>query len=106
MKMRFLTTVACVLCAVAMGWGQAIPSQIANVQAGNNRGLLWNNALQIQSNTDGLGVDRGQEAYMQFDLGVFPANLTPALIQKATLVLWIENGGNPGTVSVCQVSAA
>jgi len=106
MKMRFLTTVACVLCAAATGWGQAIPSQIANVQAGNNFGLLGNNALQIQSNIDGLGVDHGQEAYIQFSLGVFPANLTPALIQKATLVLWIENGGNPGTVSVCQVSAA
>jgi hypothetical protein len=39
-------------------------------------------------------------------MSVFPANLTDSAIQKATLVLYVNNGGNPGTISICQVSQA
>ena len=58
---------------------------------------------QLQYNVNGQGVNQSQDAYLQFDLSVFPAGLTPASIQKATMVLWVENGGNAGSVSVCQI---
>ena len=51
-------------------------------------------------------MNQSEEAFIQFDMNVFPANLTPALIRKATLVLYAQNGGSPGTISICQVGQA
>jgi hypothetical protein len=104
--MRSVITILSMLCAVTLIRGQAVPSQIADIQVGDNGGTRFSNNLQLRYNVDGRGVNQSQVAYIQFNLTVFPANLTPAQIQKATLVLWVENGGNPGTVSVCQVSSA
>lgn len=86
--------------------GQAVPSQEANVQLGSTAGTRGGNTFQIQYSVDSQGVDQSSEGYVQFDLSGFPANLTPAMIQKASLVLFVENGGNPGTVTVCQLSQA
>ena len=94
------------LCAVTVIWGQAVPLQIADIQIGDYSSPHFGTNVQLRYNVDGRGVNQSQVAYIQFNLTVFPANLTPAQIQKATLVLWVENGGNPGTVSVCQVSSA
>lgn len=94
------------LCAVTLVRGQAVPSQIADIQLGDNDGPHFSNKVQLRYNVDDRGANQSQVVYIQFNLTVFPANLTPAQIQKATLVLWVENGGNPGTVSVCQVSSA
>jgi hypothetical protein len=104
--MRSIITILSLLCAVTLVRGQAVPSQIADIQVSYNEGPHFSNKVQLRYNMDGRGVNQNQVAYIQFNLSVFPANLTPAQIQKATLVLWVENGGNPGTVSVCQVSSA
>jgi hypothetical protein len=103
--MRSAITILTMLCAVTLVRGQAVPSQIANIRVGDNGGPHSSNNVQLRYDVDG-GVSQSQVAYIQFNPTVFPANLTPAQIQKATLVLWVENGGNPGTVSVCQVSSA
>src|SRR5580704_7523805 len=104
--LRSIITILSMLCAVTVIWGQAVPLQIADIQIGDYSSPHFGTNVQLRYNIDGRGVNQNQVAYIQFNLSVFPANLTPAQIQKATLVLWVENGGNPGTVSVCQVSSA
>jgi hypothetical protein len=92
------------LCAGLCAWGQAVPSQIANVQMGNGAGNRGGSGFQVNYAMTGTG-NHGWNGYLQFNLGVFPA-LTPAQVQKATLVLYLESGGGPGTVSVCAASTA
>jgi hypothetical protein len=104
--MRSIITILIMLCAVTLAWGQAVPSQIADIRVGDNGGPHFSTNVQLGYGVGGFGMNQSQVAYIQFALTVFPANLTPAQIQKATMVLWVENGGNPGTVSVCQVSSA
>ena len=104
--MRSVITILSMLWAVALVRGQSVPSQIADITVGDNSGAHSRNSVQLRYNSEGRGASQNQVTYIQFNLSVFPANLTPAQIQKATLVLWVENGGNPGTVSVCQVSSA
>jgi len=100
----FVTLVLLMLGVGLLARGQAVPSQTANVQMGNNGGSSGN-TIKVQYKVNGQGVNQSWDGFIQFDLSVFPA-LTPAQIQKATLVLFVENGGNPGTVSVCQVATA
>ena len=106
LKVRSLTTMAALLCAATMAWGQAVPSQIANIQLNNNNGPRGGNTIQIQYMVNGQHVNQSTVGYIQYDMSVFPASLTTAQIQKATLVLYVENGGNAGTVSLCQVASS
>jgi hypothetical protein len=85
-------------------WGQAVPSQIGNVQLGNPVGNRGAGDIQVIYAVTGTG-NHGWNGYLQFNLGVFPT-LTPPQIQKATLVLYLESGGIPGTVSLCAAGAA
>jgi len=98
------------LCAASVAWGQAVPSQVANIQEGSNGSNAGNgkggNSIQLQYQLDHKGYNQSQEAFIQFDLSVFPAKLAASSIQKATLVLYANNGGDPGTISICQVSQA
>ena len=103
--MRSVITILILLWSVTLVRGQAVPSQIADVTVGDNGGAHFHNNVQLRYNSESRGVSQNQVTYIQFDLSVFPAILSPAQIEKATLVLWIENGGNPGTVSICQVSS-
>ena len=104
--------IAGLLSASTIAWGQAIPSDVANVQLGNSRsgantggddGTGGANKIQIQYKVNGQGVNQSQEGYIKFNLSVFP-NLTWQNIQKATLVLYVQNGGNQGTFTVCQLA--
>ncbi len=79
--------------------GQAVPSQVANVQLGSFLGNRGGLSIQVQYSASNHGLN----GYVQFNLGVFPT-LTVAQIQKATLVLFAENGGNAGTISVCRAA--
>jgi hypothetical protein len=109
MKTRSLIGVMGALCAATVAWGQAVPSQIANIQIGSNGGSgKGGNSIQLQYQMDHRGYNESQEAFIQFDLSVFPAKLAASSIQKATLVLYADanNGGDPGTISICQVSQA
>jgi len=95
------------LCAATCAWGQAVPSQAASTQwngngNGNEGGNGNSNSLQVQYKNN--NYNQSQNAFIQFDLGVFPSNLPASAIQKATLVLYANNGGNPGSISVCRVS--
>ncbi len=107
-RIFLLATACCLLAnwATPAAHSQDVPSQIANIQLNNNGGPRGGNNLQIQYNVNGQGADQGTVAYIQFGLSVFPPNLTAAQIQKATLVLYVENGGNAGTFSVCQVASS
>ena len=104
--MKSVITILSMLWAVTLVRAQAVPSQIADIAVGDSAGSHLHNNVPIRYNIESGGVSRNQVAYIQFNLTVFPASLTPAQIQKATLVLWVENGGSPGTISACQVSAA
>jgi hypothetical protein len=107
MTMRSLIGVMGALCAATFAWGQAVPSQVANIPEGSNSGGgKVGNSIQLQYQLDHRGYNQSQEAFIQFDLSVFPATLAASAIQKATLVLYANNGGAPGTISICQVSQA
>ena len=101
LTLRGLTAIAAVLCAAAMALGQAVPSQIANVGLNNNGGPGGGGDIQIQYKANSWGQTQSKQGYIQFDLSVFPSSLVPENIQKATLELWVENGGTPGAFSVC-----
>jgi len=96
-----LTVAAAVLSAASIGWGQAVPSQIANVQLGSNGEAKGDN-IQLHYNVDNHGVNKSSLGYIQFDLSGFPTNLSPSGIQKASVVLFVQDGGNAGTFTVCQ----
>ena len=93
-----------IFCAGLTAFGQAVPSQIADVQIGNALGNRGGSGIQVTYAMTGTG-NHGYNGYIQFNMGVFPT-LTPAQIQKATLVLYLENGGSPGTVALCEAGAA
>ena len=101
---HFVTLMLLMLGMGLLASGQAVPSQTADVQMGSNGGSDGN-TLRVQYKVNHQGANQSWEGFIQFDLTVFPP-LTPAQIQQATLVLYVENGGNPGTVSVCQVATA
>ncbi len=93
-----------IFCAGLTAFGQAVPSQVANVQLGSALGNRGGSGIQVNYAVTGA-VNHGFNGYIQFNLGVFPT-LTPAQIQKATLVLYLESGGTPGTVALCEAAAA
>ncbi len=101
--MKHLCRLALLILGVGLSaWGQAVPSQIGNVQLGSNAGTRGGLNIQVQYNFFG-SVNHSWDGYLQFNMGVFPT-LTVAQIQKATLVLYVMNGGSPGTVSLCQAA--
>ena len=106
MTMKSLIGVMGALCFATLTWGQAVPSQVASITQGNKGGSSGGSSIQVQYSVDHWGFSQSQEAFIQFDLSVFPATLAASAIQKATLVLYVQNGGNPGTISICQVSQA
>ena len=93
-----------IFCAGLTAFGQAVPSQIADVQIGNALGNRGGSGIQVTYAMTGTG-NHGYNGYIQFNMGVFPT-LTPAQIQKATLVLYLESNGGPGTVALCEAGAA
>ena len=101
---RFWGMAVLVLGVGLSAWGQAVPSQIANVQLGNALGNHGGSGIQVIYAMTGP-TNHGWDGYLQFNLGVFPT-LTPAQIQKATLVLYLESGGTPGTVALCEAATA
>jgi YVTN family beta-propeller protein len=101
-----LMTLAGALCAATIAWSQAVPSQTANIQLGSNNGPRAGSSIQVQYNVNGQGVNQSWDGYIQFDLSVFPPGLTSAQVQKATLIFFVEKGGSPGTVSVCQLATS
>lgn len=112
MNKRFSAAAAVVLChgvvffslLTPVAHGQAVPSQAVSVQLGSNARARQGNTLQVDYQVNGQGADQSWEGYVQFNLSGFPSNLTAAMIEKATVVLYVEAGGNPGTVTICQLS--
>jgi hypothetical protein len=91
-----------IFCAGLTALGQAVPSQIGNVQLGSalgNRG----GTIQVQYSVAG-STNHSWDGLVQFNLTVFPT-LTPPQVQKATLVLHLLSGGGAGTVSLCQAAS-
>jgi hypothetical protein len=106
MTLKSLKVMAGVFCAATLSWGQAVPSQIADIQLGSKGGSQGGNNIQINYNVDGKGVNKSAVGLIQFDLSGFPTNLSPSGIQKASVVLFVQNGGNAGAFSVCQAGQA
>jgi Collagen triple helix repeat (20 copies) len=93
------------LLAATMAYPQAVPSQMASVRSGDRGRAEDRGDLQVQYDVDHSSSHRS-EAFVQFDLSGFPANLNPSGIEKATVVLFVQPGGQPGTFSICQVGAS
>ena len=93
-----------IFCAGLTAFGQAVPSQIANVQIGNALGNHGAAGIQVQYAMTGTG-NHGWNGYVQFNMSVFPT-LTPAQVQKASFVVYLQSGGTPGTVALCAAAAA
>ena len=89
---------------VMAAYGQtAVPSDSVTVQMGNmGPAPAPNGHLQVQYNVNAQGVDQSQDSFIRFNLSSLPAGLTPANIQSASLTLFVDAGGSPGTVTVCQ----
>ena len=47
-----------------------------------------------------LNVGNGSTALMQFDLSTLPAAVTPVKLVMASLLLWVNRVGAPGTVEL------
>jgi hypothetical protein len=77
-------------------------SRRLNVQMGGGRDR---NENQSQSQTRNADTDwnRNQHTYIRFDLTKFPADLTVANIQKASLTLFANSVERGGTFWVCKV---
>jgi hypothetical protein len=93
-----------IFCAALTAFGQAVPSQIANVQLSNAAGNRTGSGIQVNYAMTGTG-NHGFNGYLQFNMSVFPT-LTPAQVQKATLVLYLEPAGGPGTVALCAAASS
>ena len=107
MLRKFLVAALLGLCPVMAAFGQsAVPSDNVTVQMNNNGPGQNNGHLQAQYNVNGQGVNQSQEALIKFNLSSLPAGLTPAKIQTATLTLFVDGGGNPGTITVCELAAS
>ena len=104
-RSAILCSLLLLLCGVATTWGQAIPSAVANIQLGTSSNPNLNNQIQVQYVQSLTGVNQSKEGYISFDLSGYPS-LTAANIQKASLVLYVENGGTPGTFTVCPLAQA
>jgi hypothetical protein len=89
----------------AIAYPQSVPSQMATVRSGDKGPAENSGDLQIQYDVDHSSSHRS-EAFVQFDLSGFPANLNPSGIEKAAVVLFVQPGGQPGTFSICQVGAS
>jgi Collagen triple helix repeat (20 copies) len=93
------------LCFAAAAYGQTlVPSATVSVQMNNNAGAN-NDHLQIQYNANGQGVNQSNEGLITFNLATLPAGLTAANIQSANLILFVEGGGSPGTITACELAA-
>ena len=69
-------------------------AHVSSAQPDVNSGTLTN-----------LNVGGGYTALVQFDLGVLPPGTTAAQITRATLRLYCNQAGTPGSLSVAQVNA-
>jgi hypothetical protein len=95
------------LCFKAAAYGQtAVPSDNVTIQMNNNAlGQIGGGHMQIQYNANGQGVNQSNDALIRFNLSTLPAGLNPANIQSASLILFVDGGGSPGTVTVCELVA-
>src|ERR1700752_2439430 len=83
----------------------AVPSDSVTVQMGNmGPAPAPNGHLQVQYNVNGQGVNQSQGSLIRFDLSALPPGLMSANIQSASLTLFVDSGGNPGTITVCQLA--
>jgi len=89
--MKIVLLIAMLLLAAATVFGQAVPLQDADVQLNTNSGPRGGNTIEVKYSLNNQGVNQSLEGYINFNLNVFPSNLSPAMIQKATLVLFAEN---------------
>ncbi len=95
---RAITTLAlagAAASALALDAPLAADAHISSVQPGLNFGALPT-----------LNVGGGSTALLQFDLATLPAAVTPAKLVKASLLLWVNRVGTPGTVELQTVMSA
>lgn len=106
MLRKFLAVIPLALCVAIPPYGQsAFPSDNVTVQLNNTWRWQNNGHLQMQHYVNGQGVDQSQESLIRFNLSSLPAGLTPANIQTASLTLFVDGGGTPGTITVCELAA-
>ncbi len=95
---RAITTLAlagAAASALALDAPLAADAHVSSVQPGLNFGALPT-----------LNVGGGSTALLQFDLATLPAGSTAAKLVKASLLLWVNRVGTPGTVELQTVMSA
>ena len=83
--------------APSLAWAQEPPTDNAWVQVGSGTNHGGDQRLNVQQ---GSTV---QNTYIRFDLTKFPASLTAAGIQEASVTLFVSNVSKAGTFWVCKL---
>ncbi len=104
--MKTILLTACFVLCVTSAYGQAVPLDDVTVQLTANGGDLRNPHLHVQWNQNAQGVNQSQVSFINFTTSMFPSGLTAPQIQKATLLLFVEKGGQPGNITVCELASA
>jgi collagen triple helix repeat protein len=89
-------------------FGQAVPADDWSVQLTTTKAET-DDHLHVNWNQNASGtVNSSDQSYLRFDMSMFPSNLTGASIQKATLILYVEQGNvsGAGHVTICQLGQA
>src|SRR6201997_1236276 len=74
-----------------------LPTEDVTIQMNNNGPAQTGGALHIQYAANAQGLNQSHNGLIRFNLKSLPAGLTAANIQSATLTMFVEAGGSPGT---------
>src|ERR1039458_9252424 len=107
-----IALIALTFSAPTLAWAQAPPADDSWVQVGDNSNhgkdprlnvQLGGGTEQNQNHNPDTVWGQNQNTYIRFDLTKFPANLTAASIQKATVTLFVNEVVRGGTFWVCKL---
>ncbi len=88
-------------------YGQtAVPTDDVTIQMNNNGPAQTDGNIHIQYAANSQGLNQSHNGLIKFNLSSLPAGLTAANIQSATLTLFVDAGGSPGTITVCQLASS
>ena len=86
---------------------QAVPVDDTSIKLTTSRVGPEDTHLKVNYNKSTTGVNQSNESYLKFDFSMFPSNLTGSSVQKATLVMYVEETSvkNAGHITICQLGA-
>jgi hypothetical protein len=84
----------------------AVPTDDVTIQMNNSGPAQTGGDLHIQYAANAQGLNQSHNGLIRFNLNSLPAGLTAANIQSATLTMFVEAGGSPGTITVCELASS